>query len=254
MKFLLGMVVVGSIIGIENSQAFGCVVGLEMLSIGNLIFLIISSVLIIQAIKTTDKKIRINLLAIELAIWILKYLFYKGGYITGFGGTPNPINMIYDFIAIGFRIWILISLVNRNKIKLIGSLLIPIIIVSLKINVFAFPWFSKKMWELEDERTEKQRIELIGNYSGTISQLSSEQVKPIMLRIDSNLISIRAEQPFNLKEKYNFYLEYPNSGGMGNGNGQEYEVIIEKLNEDSLIMKFAEMDEEKYKLKLKTER
>ena len=75
-----------------------------------------------------------------------------------------------------------------------------------------------------------------------------------MLRIDSNLISIKAEQPFNLKEKYNFYLEYPNSGGIGTGNGQEYEVLIEKLNEDSLIMKFAEMYEEKYKLKLKPER
>lgn len=248
------MVVVGSIIGIENSQAFGCVVGLEMLSIGNLIFLIISSSLIIKAIRTQELSLRIKLLSIETGIWILKYLLYKGGYITGFGGTANPVNVIYDFMAIGLRGWIIMSLFDQAKTKIVAALLVSALIVMMKINVFALPLYSKMMWKFEDEKTEKQRTQLLGNYSGTISQLSSGQVKRIQLRMDSNLMSIEAEQPFGLKEAYDFYLDYLNSGRIGTEDGLEYEILIEKLDEDSLIMEFAVFYEAEFKLKLKTER
>ena len=186
LKSLLGIIVIGSIVGIENSQALGCVTGLEMISLGNLIFLTISSMLIIRAIQTSDSKILYKLLILETIIWIAKYLFYKGGYATGFGGTGNPTNVIYDFIAIGLRLWILLSISNHQKLKLITAISVSIFFVVLKIYVFAFPWFTKTMWELEDKRTEKQKIEILGNYSGSINQISNNQQEPIKLRIDSN--------------------------------------------------------------------
>lgn len=248
------MVVIGSIVGIENSQAFGCVTGLEMISLGNLVFLIISSILLYRAIKTSDSKILYKLLILETIIWIAKYLFYKGGYVTGFGGTANPTNVVYDFIAIGFRLWIILSISNYHKFKLITSVLVSVLFVVLKIYVFAFPWFSRTMWELEDKRTEKQRIEILGNYTGTINQISNNEKRPIELRIDSNQMSIINEQPFNLKEDYHFGLDYLNIGGIGTENGLEYDISIEKLDEDSLILNFEYMYEIKYNLKLKTER
>ena len=139
------MVVIGSIMGIENSQAFGCVVGLEIISIGNLIFLLISTTILYKAIQTTDSKFVFKLVILETIIWITKYLFYKGGYVTGFGGTANPTIVVYDFIAIGLRFWILFSISNQLKFKLVGSFLTSILFVALKIYVFAFPWFSKPM-------------------------------------------------------------------------------------------------------------
>jgi len=254
LKLLLGMVVIGSIIGIENSQDFGCVIGLEMLSVGNLIFLIISAILIFMSINTRNSNLIIKLLVTETIIWVLKYLFYKDGYMTGFGGTENPINVVYDFIAIGLRIWILLRLVNSSKLNFIGALVIPTLIVALKINIFALPWFSTKMWELEDKRTDKQRIQLIGNYNGTINEISNKQLESIKIRIDSQMMTIETKQHLNLKEKYNFNLDYPNFGGIGTDNRQEYKIEIEKFDKDSLIMKFEEFHDEKYRLKLKTER
>ncbi len=248
------MVIVGSVIGLENSQAFGCVIGLEMLSIGNLIFLIISSILLYKAIKTNDPKIVIKLVAFETIIWIAKYLFYKGGYVTGFGGTANPINVIYDFVAIGIRIWVLILLLSKSKYSLIGAIISSLLLVILKINVFAFPWFTKTMWELEDKRTEKQKTEIVGNYSGTILQLSNNQVRQIELRIDTAKLTFINDQPFNFKKEYHFGLDYPNIGGIATDQGLEYDVSIEKMNKDSLIIYFEDMLEKKYKLKLKTER
>ena len=140
------MVIIGSILGIENSQAFGCVGGLEMLSIGNLIFLIISSTILYKAIKTSDLKIVFRLMILEGIIWIAKYIFYKGGYVTGFGGTANPTNVVYDFIAVGLRTWILLSILTNRKFKLIATILASIFFVVLKIYVFAFPLFTKTIW------------------------------------------------------------------------------------------------------------
>jgi hypothetical protein len=185
---------------------------------------------------------------------VFKYFLYKGGYITGFGGTANPINVVYDFISIGFRFLIIKNLISQTRLKIIGALLISTLIVAIKINVFAFPLFLKIMWELEDKRTEEQRIQLLGNFSGTIRQLSTHQEKPIKLSIDSNLLSIGMEPPFNLKEKYNFNLNYFSYGEIGTKNGLEYEILIEKINDDSLVMKFTDFYKEKYKLRLKTER
>ena len=137
------MVVIGSILGIENSQALGCMIGLQMLSIGNLIFLTTSVALLTIAMKSNNSNVALKLLLIETVIWVTKYLFYKGGYITGFGGTANPINVVYDFVAIAFRIWFVLSLSKYAKCKISGGVILALLLVIIKIHFFALPWFTK---------------------------------------------------------------------------------------------------------------
>ena len=67
-------------------------------------------------------------------------------------------------------------------------------------------------------------------------------------------MTITNEQPFNLKEEYHFSLDYPNIGLIGTRNGLEYDIKIEKLNDDSLILNFEYMYDKKYNLRMKTEK
>lgn len=253
-KILLGLILLGSIIGIENSQAFGCMNGLEMISIGNLIFFLISSFLLYKAIKTSDPKLVFILVLIETIIWILKYVFYKGGYITGFGGTPNPLNVVYDFTAIIIRIWLLLRLSNKIKHTILLSISTALILVILKINIFATPVYSKIMWKLEDKRTDKQRTEIVGKYNGKIIELSTNEEAQIIIEIDSSKLLFVNKQVFNLKKEYYFNLDYLDTGVISNNTHQEYEFKIEKLDKDSLIFILEDNFEQKFTIKLKTER
>lgn len=254
LKYLFGMVVVGSILGIENSQEFGCIMGLEMLSVGNLIFLLLSSSLLYTAIKSNNSKLAIKVLVLETTIWIVKYILYKGGYITGFGGTANPINVVYDFISIGLRIWILLILTKKIKYKIAISVLTSILLVVLKINLFALPWYTKYMWELEDKQTEQQKIELIGKYTGTIRKLSNNKIEQIELKIDTAKLEFLDGEPFNLEQEYFFNLNYPNIGGIRTDKGMIYDLYIDKLDKDSLIFHLEDMSKKEYLLSLKTKR
>lgn len=254
LKCLLGMVVVGSLIGIENSQSFGCLSGLEMLSIGNLIFFSISSMILYKAFKSENQASVLILVAIESIIWILKYFFYKGGYVTGYAGAPSFINSSYDFLAIIFRSYLLLSLITQSKFKLISSILISVILVAIKINLFALPWFTKKKWELEDDRTRMQRTEIVGSYAGSIIQLADTLSLPIYLDIDSNQLTIKNEPPFDFRKNYLFSLSFPNFGSIGTDSFSDFTVIINKFDKDSLVLFLEEGGESDYLLRLNTER
>jgi hypothetical protein len=252
-KFLLGMVIVGSILGIENSQAWGCVYGLEMLSIGNLIFLTISTLLLFKAFKSDSHRTVLLLVIIETAIWIIKYIFYKGGYVTGFGGTPNEINVLYDFIAIGTRIFLFLDIATHIRQKLLLAILLSIFIVALKINLFALPWFTQKMWEVDARNSSAQRIELIGSYNGSIYQFSDSLTAQISLVIDTTHLMIQDKPAFDLKEKYFFEIYSPNYGEISN-DIQGYSMKIDKFDTDSLVFYLEDMYIKQYLVKMKTER
>lgn len=214
LKSLLGLVLVGSILGIENSQAYGCLFDLQLLSVGNLIFLFISFGLLFSAIKTKDSNFAFKLVLIETIIWIAKYILYKGGYVTGFSASANPVNVIYDFVSIAFRFFILFTLSKKIKLKITASIIASVIIVALKINLFATPWFTKKMWDYREKQTQTQRTELVGVYRGTIQQLSSAQTAEVNIRINSTSLIIKGSPPFKLYNEYKFNLDYPNHGSI----------------------------------------
>jgi hypothetical protein len=253
-NFLIGMVLIGSIIGIENSQAFGCVIEFEMLSLSNLLFLMISLILFISIKKTQNLNTKIILCSIELAIWIGKYFFYKGGYISGFSGEPNIFNVVYDFSAISVRMLLLIKLVNIIENYLIPSLIVTVLIVVIKINFFALPWYTSYIWALEDKASIDQRVELIGDYYGEIVELESQSKSALKIQIDSTKMIFLNKSFRNLKDEYRFNIEYLNSGILGSNNEMNFQIRFEKIEEDSLIFYIEDMHEKKYLVKMKTKR
>jgi hypothetical protein len=247
------MVIVGSILGIENSQAWGCVLGLEMLSFGNLIFFIISLVLLLKAYKSDNQKTAILFLAIETGIWIIKYILYKGGYVTEYGGTPNSINVVYDFIAIGSRTFLLLVYAANLRNALLPAILSSILIVAVKINLFALPLFTQKMWEIEEKNSIIRRTELIGKYEGKIYQFSDSLTDQIKIVIDTTHLKIIEDSPFALMEKYRLEMYSQNNGSIGN-NEQMFDIEIEKLNNDSLVFYLVDMLNKQYLVRMKHER
>jgi len=248
------MVIIGSILGIENSQDFGCIIGAHLFSISNLIFLIISSILLYKALKSKNPRTVLLLVSIESGIWIIKYFLYKGGYVTGFGGTANPLNVMYDFTAIGIRIFLLLILATQTKQKLLIASVSSLIIVVIKINLFAMPWFTQKKWELEDNKSSRQRTEIIGNYSGNIVRLSDNKIEPLNLTIDSTHLRIQKNPPFAFEKDYFFGIDYPNRGIIATKGGIEYDMKIDRFEEDSLVFYLEDMLIKEYFVKLKTER
>jgi len=149
---------------------WGCIINFgKVLDYNNIGFSTLSFTLILAA-RFRKKKRTINLLLIiELGIWLIKYIYYKGGYATGLTGQyPLDIVVLYDFIAIFIR---LMNLENSNrslKFKTNWILAISILLISIKIFFFSIP--HELFWETKriQKKTEKSKSLLIGNWSGTV--------------------------------------------------------------------------------------
>lgn len=247
------MVLVGSIIGFENSQQFGCVIGLEMLSLSNVIFLMIALVLLIGINKSENIETKFFLCKIEFGIWIGKYFLYKGGYIFGFSGEPNLLNVTYDFIAIGLRMFLLMTLLGTRKNYLIPSVLLAVIIL-LKINCFALPWYTSYVWSQEEELRQDQRIELVTKYSGEIINLENQRKSELSIRIDKSRMLFLNKSFKVIKHEYQFDIEYPDFGMLRTKEGKSFQVDIQKMDGDSLIFYLENWAEKEYLVSLKNER
>jgi len=252
-KVLLVMLTLGAITGFENSQAFGDMIGFEMLTISNWVFFCISLVLFLM-IKRTDRiGVKILLCVLELGIWIAKYFFYKGGYIAGFAGTPNIINVFYDSIALILRVVLLLSLLDKKAWFILPGVASVILIVLIKINCFALPWFTSYQRAKEDEFANKQRIEIIGNYKGEITKLESHEKLNIEIRIDSTKMYFLNESFDSLRNQYQYSIMYHNYGGLYSTNGNGFELEVKKMNEDSLVFHLSDMMHESFEVRLKRE-
>jgi len=167
---LLSWIFIGFLTRFDFNQMWGCVIDFgELFDYNNIGFFILSFALILIARFLKNKKTSNILLIIELVIWLIKYTFYKGGYATGLSGN-NPLGIIvlYDTIAIFFR---LLNLRNNNNFRLFKSswvLAIIITIISLKIFFFAMP--HDLQWETAriEKKIEKNEKLLIGDWSGYV--------------------------------------------------------------------------------------
>lgn len=248
LSFLIGMVIIGSILGIENSQAFGCVVGLDMLTFSNLFWMLFSVVILYLAMKSRDVQTTKFLILVELVVWILKLFFYKGGYITGFAGGPDDLIMLYDFMAISLRGWILLKLAFRLNFSWLVSVLGAASVVAIKVYFFALPFYTKVLWGLEDKKAKKQRIELMGTYQGVVWM---DSVKTdIQVIIDGTKMKMKTEKAIGLKEEYPFEMRFPNYGYFETSDGS-IEVHLVKVNKDSLVFSIRKDFEHEYLMRLK---
>lgn len=249
-RVILLMTVIGSITGFENSQAYGCIYGLEMLSISNVLFATFSIVILVKIKNSGNQKLKQKLLLVELLVWIVKLQFYKGGYVTGFGGDPNIINISYDFAAIGLRTFLLLLLFDFKKIVIPLTLLVALTSSILKTKIFPLPAYTKFMWYLDDISAKKQRSQTIGDYQGEIYQFADSLTLPASITIDSTRMRFNTNTFKELAKSYYFYIDFPNNGALGTGTHSIYEVEIEKKNADSLILVLGEIYEPIFKLSL----
>jgi hypothetical protein len=149
---------------------WGCIIDFgELFDYNNIGFFILSFALILIARLINNKKTINVLLIVELGIWLVKFIYYKGGYATGLSGN-NPLGIVvfYDSVAIFLR---LLNLKNNNNIRPLKTswvIAIIIILISLKIFFFALP--HDLQWETAriEKKIEKNEKLLIGDWSGYV--------------------------------------------------------------------------------------
>lgn len=153
--FLMGMVILGSFFDLENSIQGGCIVGLSLFAPGNWIFLFFSVAMFIGILKSNSQKKAIFLCLIELIVWILKVLIYKGRYIFGFAGGPSFVHIGYDSLALYLRMELLRRLLVKNTHYRYFAIAITTLLIIVKINFFALPPYTEYRWRLADQRLER---------------------------------------------------------------------------------------------------
>ncbi|MFZ1530416.1 MAG: hypothetical protein WAT19_16800 [Ferruginibacter sp.] len=105
---LLVLLAAGFILNLENNEQEGCIVPNEpVFNAKNIFYSLISGILFTAAIISKEKERRLRLLTIELAFWLLKFFYWKGGYAVGIGGIPLFTVVLYDSAALSLRLLLL---------------------------------------------------------------------------------------------------------------------------------------------------
>ena len=120
----------------------------------------------------------------------------------------------------------------------------------VKTKIFTIPAYTTFKWHLDDNYAKNQRSKSIGNYEGKIYQFEDSKTLPAKITIDSIQILFNSKTFNDIAASYDFYVDYPNSGSLVTDNSG-YEVEIEKMKNDSLIMILGESFDPLFKLSLK---
>ncbi len=249
-KILLVMVLLGSILGIENAQSYGFTFVFDEYFIVNTLLLIVSCGLLFGALRTKLLKVAAAFLGVELLIWLVKYLLHKGGYITTHVDGVNPFIAIYDIVAIGIRLFLLFTLLDLKKIRTVVILVVPILFLGLKTKQFSMPVLDQRISDKFDMEAREQRLELIGAYSGELFQSSDSSLKTVSVHIDSAYLKIYSEEETELDSIYSFELEFTDNGFLYLGESFEYNMHIKQSSEDSVIFEIYHYIDPDYVLRL----
>lgn len=103
------------------------------------IFFFISFLLISFSYFIENKSLKKFIIISELSIWLIRFLFMRGGYIVGFGGNPDEGIIIYDFVASLLRILLLIQIFDLKQgiQKISLGIFISIGIIIIKTSFFS---------------------------------------------------------------------------------------------------------------------
>ena len=199
-------------------------------------------------------KMKKTLLGMELVYWIAKLIIFKGGYVVGYGGTPDITIVFYDLVATMARLFILSQILRVNQYKFAKIGIVALLVLGIKISIFATPISMVYEERQAYEAAKEIRKELIGNWNGKVVKSEDEEIKfeeNVNIRIDS--LNIYMDSIAGLERKYSFILEYPEYGLLSKtGEYHDYSLSIEKQDEDSLVMTIDDVFK-KYEFKLKRE-
>lgn len=153
---LIGLLIIGFLLNLDNSNRFGCIIGVEpIFELKNILFSTISITFVLLSFFAKKKTIKLMFISLELLFWILKLFLFKGGYAVGIIGTADIYISIYDFTTLILRLFIINSLLNMN-INQVYVLICTIIIMFIKIYIYPLPYsfyVEKREFHEESENT-----------------------------------------------------------------------------------------------------
>ena len=284
---LLALIVVGFFLRLDYSEMIGDIYFDEpIFEIRNIIFSSFSFFIILLSWKSNSLKTKRNLFFIEFSVWLLKLLFFKGGYTMGFTptvGYPVGLIVVFDFLSLLTRLWIGTKLLDiKTRIFNIG--IIAFVFISFKIFIPIQLCFNLNDL-LNTKKAQETHELMIGNWKGSLIQnvINFDTVQPVKNALDSNsLIAILNQDKPEIIEKQktisidirlkidsNTIIFKPNlfitdtlllemySKTYGtiydttNLNMTSYEIYIESITPDSLKFEIQDMIKPIYILKLK---
>lgn len=111
LKVLIGWTLLGFVSTFENTTSWGCILLDEpIFSSSNILLSSVSLALLIVAFYAPKRRTVRLVACLEIGYWLFKFLFYKAGYAVGFGGSPDPIVMLFDITSIYWRFALLATL------------------------------------------------------------------------------------------------------------------------------------------------
>ena len=235
-KFLLVWIILGFLLGLDYSEAFGCVIGFESIFIiENLLFPSLSFGIMLFAFLMKNQKLKKVLVIIELLFWVFKLLLVKGGYIVGFAGSPDGTIVLYDLIAIVTRLYLLSKLYHWTKHRIVKLRVVSILIIGIKIFIFNYPLYSIYQDQVLKDNAIELRQDLVGKWNGEfrITEEDEHLTEKGNVNIVIDSISIHFDSLSPFKGSYKFILEYPTFGFL-ESEEESHDLYLEKRGADSL--------------------
>jgi hypothetical protein len=240
---LLILLVIGFFGHLDYTDRWGCIIGGESIfDIKNILFSSISVTLILSSFLLRPRILKISIALIELAFWIFKLFYFKGGYVVSIAAAPDPIISFYDSLTLALRLFIITGLMRTN-IKTIYILVCTLTIMAIK--VFGFPTQMSMLVEekksLESAQFTKEK--LIGEWTGFYEYDSTSLNETIQLidsatlRFDTNKVtlldfrnldSIQLYMDFN--SEFSGFIHEKKKGDWEN----YYDFWIKNISTDSL--------------------
>lgn len=146
----------GFLFSLDNSMAWGCMgaendmlsLGYKMISIpgesseaGKIIYIDFNnvaysgiSILLISLGFFMAGRLGVIILYSELLYWLFKLMIIKGGYVVGFGGSPNAEVLLFDSVALTLRLLLIHN--QENFGQTVKNLIIPFSFIVMTLKVF----------------------------------------------------------------------------------------------------------------------
>ncbi|MFB6320799.1 hypothetical protein [Saccharicrinis sp. FJH54] len=255
---LLILLVIGFFGHLDYTDRWGCIVGGESIfDTKNILFSSISVTLILISFFLRLRILKVSLVLVELAFWIFKLFYFKGGYVVSIAAAPDPIISFYDSLTLALRLFIITGLIRTN-IKSIYIIICTLTIMAIK--VFGFPTQLSMIVEGEKskQRAEITKKKLIGDWTGiyeydsTYMGKTTHIVDSATIRFDSLFITIYDFQEIDsLQLKMEFDYEFGGHfhNGIKNDWRNQYDFWIRNLTSDSLdIILTQSLDDYFFKL------
>jgi hypothetical protein len=256
---LLTLLVIGFFGQLDYTDRWGCIVGGESIfDTKNILFSSISVILILTSFIFNPRILKISLIVVELAFWIFKLFYFKGGYVVSIVAAPDPIISFYDSLTLAMRLFIITGLLRTN-IKTIYILICTLTIMAIK--VFGFPTQLSMIVEGEKskQRAEFTKEKLIGDWTGiyeydsTYMSETTHIKDSATIRFDSLYITLydfRDIDSLQLKMEFDYEFGGHFHSGIKDDWRNQYDFWIRNLTSDSLdIILTQSLDDYFFKLR-----